>query len=114
MRITITDRLVSRTAQEGSSVPFAVKVYDDSVEPWTLTVPTSLRYRVDNPVTGRIALDWTAATPDDESSITITQTTLSDCYQMERLQLVVEANHGLSTACVAKRDFWVDGLVGVT
>lgn len=116
MRLTITDRLVAKTAQEGSAIPFTVKAWTDTSEPWVAVVPTTLRYRVDDPETGCEILGWTTATPASSSTITITssQNTLSSCESREHRQLTVEVDHGLPTACVATRDYWVRGLVGVT
>ncbi len=109
MRITLTDRLVSRGTPEGAAVSFAAKVYDDSTEPWTLTVPTSLRYRIDDPEYGCQIQDWSSLTADDESTITVTgtQNTISGCQSRERRRITVEADHGLSTGAVAYRDYFV-------
>lgn len=114
MRITITDRLVARTANEGAAVPFAIKVYTDDSEPWVLVAPTSLRYRVDNPDTGCTILDWTTVSPASSATLTVTgaQGLLSGC-ERERRQITVEADHGLATNCVATRDWYVRALVGV-
>ncbi len=99
---------------EGAAIAFSVKCYDDSTTPWTLQVPTTLRYRVDNPETGAVIVDWTTVTPDDETTITVTQNTLSGCESEERRALIVEANHGLSTCDVAMRNWWIKNLAGVT
>ena len=109
MRITLTDRLVARSTPEGAATAFAVKVYDDSTEPWVLTVPTSLRYRIDDPEYNCTILDWTTLTPDDDSTITVTgaQNSITGCSPRQRRRLTVEANHGLSSVAVANREWFV-------
>jgi hypothetical protein len=114
LRITITDQLLARTAQEGAAIPFAVKVYTDTSEPWALVTPTTLRYRIDDPETGCNILGWTTIPPASTATVTVTgaQGTLNSCVR-ERRQLIVEADHGLSTNCVATREWYVRPLVGI-
>ena len=114
MRITLTDRLVGRTANEGAAVAFTVKVWTDTSEPWVLVVPTTLRYRVDNPETGAQILDWTTATPASSATITVTGAlgTLNGCEREPR-QITIQADVGLSTVCVATREWYVRSLAGV-
>ncbi len=114
MRLTITDRLVAKTAQEGQAVPFAIACYTDVSEPWLLVAPTTLRYRVDDPVSGRVIADWTTVTPASTATITVSgsNNTLSGCNSLRR-QLVVEADHGLDTCAIERRDYWIRSLVGV-
>jgi hypothetical protein len=99
---------------EGAAIAFAVKCYTDTSEPWVLVVPTTLRYRVENPETGAEIVGWTTVTPDDETTITVTQNTLSGCEPEERRALIVEADHGLSSCDVAMRNWWIRNLAGVT
>ena len=114
MKLTITDRLVARTANEGAAVSFSVKCYTDSSEPWVLVAPTTLRYRVDSPDTGANVVAWTTLTPASSATITVTGTqgTLTD-NQRTRFQITVEADNGLSTNCVSTREWWVRPLIGV-
>lgn len=109
MNLTITDRLTQRTALEGAAVPFAVKVYTDTTEPWVLVVPTTLRYRLDDPETGAELLAWTTVSPASSATITITaaQNAYTDCEPRARRRLTVQADNGLATACVATRDYFV-------
>jgi hypothetical protein len=114
VRITITDRLVGHTANEGQAVPFTVKVWTDTAEPWVLVAPTTLRYRVDNPQTGEQILDWTSGSASSSQTITVTGAlnTLYACAREPR-QLTVQADVGLSTVSVATREFYVRALAGV-
>ena len=114
MRLTLTDPLVGRVCQDGSAIPFALKCYTDSSEPWALTVPTSIRYRVENPETRCEIVAWTSVSAASSATITVTgaQNTIS-CGD-ERRRLVVEADHGLSTATVATRDWTVRDIAGVS
>ncbi len=102
MRITITSTFVRNRIPEGSAASFAVKVYDDATDVWSLSVPTSLQYRVDNPATGTQITDWTTVSADDEVTITLNGSAqlLSDqCNPEEPRQITVRANTGLSTQC---------------
>jgi hypothetical protein len=114
MRLTITDRLVARTANDGQAVPFSVSVWTDTTEPWVLVAPTTLRYRVDNLSTGATVLDWTSGTATSNQTITVTgtQNTTSECGQ-QKMQLTVQADAGLSTVCVNTREWLVRNLAGV-
>lgn len=115
MRVTITDKLVSRTAVDGSAVSFAVKVYDDSTEPWVLTAPTTLQYRVDNPITGEVITEWTTVTPASSATVIVSGADNTvDGWQYTRLQLTVRANAGLSTVAVASREWFVRDIAGVS
>jgi hypothetical protein len=116
MRITITDSLVSRTAQDGQAVPFTVKTWDDSTEPWALLAPTTLRYRVDNPDTGDEILAWTSGSASSSQTLTIAgaDNTPAGCDTRYRRQITVQVNAGLSTVAVATRDYWIRDLAGVS
>ena len=109
MRITVTDKLVARTVAEGSAVTFTVKFYADSSEPWTLTAPTTIRYRLDNPETGEQIIDWTTVSPASSVSITIagTANTLVSYRDRARRELLIEADAGLSTQYRKTHRFWV-------
>ncbi len=100
MRVTFTSKLVNNRVTEGSSFTLSANVYNDASDTWALSVPTSLRYRIDDPDCRRTILDWTTLTPDDENSIVITgaQNAIQDqCQYEERRQLTLQANAGLST-----------------
>ena len=116
MRLTITDNLIARTANDGQSVVFAVKCWDDSAEPWTLTAPTTLRYRLDDYDTGQQIIGWTAGSASSSQTITVSgaNNTPAGCESRYRRLLTVQINLGLSTVAVATRDFWVKNIGGVT
>jgi hypothetical protein len=109
MRVTITDRLVGRTAQKGAAIPFAVKVYTDTSEPWVLVTPTTLRYRIDDPEYGDEIVGWTTVTPASSATITVTgaQNTISGGEAREKRRLTVQADDGLSTSCIEVREWYV-------
>lgn len=116
MRVTITSKLVAKTAPEGSAVPFSVAFWTDTTEPWVASTPTSIRYRIDDPETGNNLTDWTTVSPATTATITATgsNNTLTNCQSRGYRQLVVEADNGLTTACVATHDYYVRPLVGVS
>lgn len=109
MKLTITSRLTANSTPEGAAVPFAVKVYTDTTEPWALVVPTTLRYRIDDPEYGTEIAGWTTVTPASSAAITVTgtQNAISGCAARERRRLTVNADDGLATACVETRDYFV-------
>jgi hypothetical protein len=111
LRITITEKLVSRTAQEGASVAFTVKVYTDTSEPWVLATPTTLRYRVDDPETGCEILAWTAGSAASSQTVNVTA---SGVCGREKRRLTIQSDVGLTTAAVASRDYYVTGTDGLT
>ena len=112
MKLTLSDSLVARTANEGSAVAFALKVYSDA---YVLTAPTTIRYRVDDLDTGEVVAGWTTVSPASSATITVTgaQNTLTDCHNARR-QLTVQTDVGLSTVAVATREFNVRALGGVS
>ena len=109
MKLTITDRLTMQSTPEGAAVPFAVKVYTDTTEPWVLVIPTTLRYRLDDPEYGTEIAGWTTVTPASSTTITVTgtQNAISGCAAREKRRLTVQADDGLATSCVAEREYYV-------
>lgn len=104
MKIAISDALVARTAPEGSAVAFAVSFYTDA---GVVTTPTSVRYRVDGPETGRNLLVWTTATPGTSITATFPAASNIQCRDSEIRELLVECDHGLATQTVKARRFFV-------
>jgi len=97
MRISITDTLVRNRLLEGSVATFTANFYDDS-DSWTLTAPTSAKYRIDSVDTGEEIVGWTTLTPATSISITPAVQSLRDqCLDEEARRLTVRANEGLST-----------------
>lgn len=117
MRITFTSKLVNSRTNEGSSFTILAKVYDDASDVWALSVPTSLRYRIDDPYRNSTILDWTTITADDESSIVVTgaqNAIVSNCSTEERRQLTLQANAGLSTQFSSTYEWSIVNLAGQT
>ena len=113
MRVTITDRLVGRTAVDGSAVGFVVSCWDDSAEPWTAATPTSVQYRVDDLTCDREIVGWTSASASASQTITVTgaQNTVTWPSQF---QFTVRANSGLSSVAVSSRDYFINDIAGLT
>lgn len=100
MQIAIQSVSSRARTLEGSSFNLTAKFYDDSAFPWTLSAPTSARYRIDCLTTGVVVRDWTNLSA--ASSITISVTASdnkiqSDLNTRENKMLTVQANAGLST-----------------
>lgn len=111
MRLTLTTRLVARSVPEGSAFDVAVRCYSDAAEPWTLSAPTTLRYRVDRD-DGSAVVDWTTLTPATTATATITgaNNTLTDsCSPRERRRITVQANAGIANAAVESIEYYVTG-----
>ncbi len=104
MRVHISDQLVARTAPEGSAVTFAASFYTDA---GVATTPTSVRYRVDDPETGRNLLAWTTASPGTSITATFPAASNTQCRDSEMRELLVEIDHGLATQTVKARRFFV-------
>ncbi len=82
-----------------------------------LTVPTNIRYRIDDLTSGVAVLDWTSVSADDEITLTVTavQNALRCQGAREELrQLTVAADYGLATQYVDSVTFTVENLVGVS
>lgn len=112
MILTLTDKLVARTAVDGQAVPFIARVFTDTVEPWVLVIPTTLRYRIDDPERRCTILDWTTVTPANTATITVTgsQNSIDRCMTREWRRITVQADSGLATSCVETRDYYVTGI----
>lgn len=104
MRISITSKLVNARVNESSAFTLVASFFDDSVDNWTASTPTSTKYRIDR-INGRPdcwqeVLGWTSLTPATSNSIAITaaQNAVQDqCRYEEKRQVTIKANDGLST-----------------
>jgi hypothetical protein len=117
VRISLTSKLVNSRIAEGSAFTLAAKVYDDSSDVWALSVPTTLRYRIDDPNRNATILDWTSITADDESSIVVTgaqNAIVNDCSREEKRQLTLQANNGLSSQFSETYNWSIVNLAGQT
>ena len=117
MRITIKSNLSRASIQEGSAFTVTAKFYDDASDPWTLSAPTTIRYRVDNLSDGQSVLDWTTVSAASSASIVITgaQNALQNQdTQWETHELTVQANSGLSTQYSEKYRWKIINILGIT
>lgn len=78
--------------------------------------PTNVRYRLDCLTTGIEILDWTAVSPGETVTVTVTPTQNKiqhDFNRTERKQLMIAADYGLSTQFVESIDWEVTNLRGL-
>lgn len=81
------------------------------------TAPTTIRYRVDDLKTGKILTDWTSVSAAASVTITITAANneiQDNASRLERKQLIVQADAGLSTQVNGKVQWRVRNLQGIT
>jgi hypothetical protein len=84
------------SVSEGSSFNATVYFRDAGAA----SIPTNVSYRIDNLTAGTVLATWTSVTAAASVTIAITAThnaLVSQCDTYERLQLTVDANHGLAT-----------------
>lgn len=112
MRVTLTDKLVGRRTSEGNTVAIVASFYDDSSDTWSAVTPTTIRYRLDDPETGREFIGWTSVTPATSATISLPGTTLTACRDLEKLEVTVQANAGLVSQYQASKRFYITGLIG--
>lgn len=96
MADTVAIQLPRPRVKEGSS--FTATAYFRASG--AASIPTNVHYRIDNLTTGEVIADWTSVSAAANVSISITAThnaIRSQCNRYERLQLSVDADHGLST-----------------
>lgn len=100
MRIVIQSKLSRGEVQEGSAFTLTAKFYDDSSDPWTLSAPSTIRYKISDLTGGTTVVDWTSVTPASSASIFVTgdqNAVLNDWLPSEQREILVQANAGLST-----------------
>lgn len=107
MKVALTDKLVGRRISEGNTVAFVASFYDDSSDTWSASTPTSIRYRLDDPETGREVIGWTSVTPASSATISIPGTSNTSDRAQELREITVQANANLSTQTVVSRRFIV-------
>lgn len=108
-RIAITAK---ERIQEGSALPVTLKFLTANVS----TAPTNARYRVDDPDSGAERVGWTAITPGATASITIAASAnvCQSCRQLERRELIVQADEGLSGQYVERFTYEVENLGAIS
>lgn len=116
MNITLTSKLIANRVEEDSAFNVTAKFYDDSTDPWTLSAPTTVRYKVVCLSTGNTMVDWTSSTP--ATSVTLPMTSAANAVNAnwrpyERRELTVQANAGLSTQYAATYRWLVTNPLGI-
>lgn len=100
MRITLQAPIARNSIKERSSFTVTAKFYADTTDPWVLTAPTTVKYRVDCLETGYPVRDWTTLTAGTSVSIPIASSDtqiFDNTHRRERKQLTVKADDGLAT-----------------
>jgi hypothetical protein len=120
VRLTITAaNLVRGRINERSAFTATANFYDDTASPWSTSIPTSAKYRIDaignNPACSTAIVDWTALSAAASISIPVTSANnalIDSCRSTERHQLTVKANDALSTQVEEAFVFDVVNLAG--
>lgn len=110
---TVAIQLPKPRVKEGSA--FTATAYFR--EAGAAVTPTNVYYRIDNLSTGENIADWTSVTAASNVSISVTSThnaLRSQSNSFERLQLSVDADHGLSTQVRESVLYEVENVRGVT
>jgi hypothetical protein len=93
---TVAIQLPRLRVNEGSSFTATAYFRTDGDE----SIPTNVSYRIDNLTTGETIADWTSVSAAANVSISVTAThnaIRAQCNRAEKLQLTVDADHGLAT-----------------
>jgi hypothetical protein len=117
MRIILQSKLSRASVQEGSALTVTAKFYDDASDPWTLSAPTTIRYRVDDLNSGSEMVGWTTVTPATSASITVSGSEnriLQSFSPQEGRMMTVQANAGLSTQYSETYNWFVTDIYGIT
>lgn len=117
MRITQTTRLVNHRVPEKSAFNVIASFWDDSTDTWATNVPTTVRYRIDDPYLDREVLGWTTVTPAAEVTVSITSSQnaiLNNANKEERRQITFQANNGLTTQYSDTSQYFIQNLSGQT
>lgn len=80
------------------------------------STPTTIHYRVDCLRTGKVLLDWTSASAAANVELSMTSTInkiQDDSATIERKQLIVQADQGLSTQVNGRVVWQVENLDGI-
>jgi hypothetical protein len=111
----VTDKITisaKERVQESSALPVALKFLTSNVA----TAPTNARYRVDDPDTGCEKLGWTTISPASTASITIAASAndCNSCRLIERRELIVQADEGLTGQYVERFTYDVENIGALT
>jgi hypothetical protein len=104
-RITFTAKERTR---EGSALPVTAGFRTTNVA----TAPTTAKYRVDDPDSGCEKVGWTNLTPASSIAFTIAASAneCGSCRAIERRELIVMADEGLSTQFVERLIYEVENV----
>lgn len=115
MQIKITTHLSQSQNPERSAFNAFAKFYDDTLDPWTLSAPTTVSYRIDCLTTGYPVRDWTIVSSGSSVTLPISSSDnaiLDNTQSREKKLLTVLANSGLSTQCQSTYAWQVVNLPG--
>jgi hypothetical protein len=79
------------------------------------STPTTIRYRIDCLKTGQKVTDWTSVSAASNISIAIPNAQIiSDVNTVERKQIIVQADAGLSTQSTGRAIYQVENIYGIS
>lgn len=111
--VTITAQFPRKRIPEGTQASLTARFYDNS---YTLTAPTTAKYRIDNPENCQNLTDWVTLSPASSIAIIVDGTTqrLNDQGETEeRRRITVMADAGLTTQTVKSYDWIIVNAFGV-
>lgn len=110
----MTDKITfdaKERVRDGSALPVTAGFRTANVA----TAPTTAKYRVDDPDTGCEKVAWTTLSPASSISFTVAASanTSSSCRPIERREITVMADEGLSGQFVERVIYEVETIGGV-
>lgn len=109
----IAFQIPRRVMAEGTG--FALPVYFRDRSTAAASTPTTIHYRVDCLTTRTTLLDWTGVVAASNVNLSILPgytAIRDDCNDVERKQVTVKLDDGLSTQCVKAVSWEVENLFG--
>jgi hypothetical protein len=79
------------------------------------STPTTVHYKLTNLQTEEVVTDWTSVGAASEVTITIPAASnkiLSNSHRLERMELLVAADKGLSTESIGRRNYQIKNMYG--
>jgi len=108
-------QLPKTRVKEGDN--FTATVYFRTRATKAAATPTTVRYKVDCLKTRQTVLDWTSVSPASSVSLTIPATVNAiqdDTNDIERKQILVQADAGLSTQSTGRTIYQVENIYGIS
>ena len=96
---------------------FPVTAYFRTRATKAASTPTTIRYRIDCLKTNAVIRDWTSVSSAANVTISITASDnqiQDDSNRLERKQIIVQADNGLSTQVNGKAVYRIKNLTGIT